>query len=231
MTKKILLVEDNEDLSFVIKKRLEGMKKGYEVLQAEDGESGIKLWREQHPDIIVTDVDMPRMDGWEMVRRIRLTDTRTPIIYTSHLCEETNYIKGIRTGADNYLGKPFKMEKLEAAIFAMLRRANGTEAGAGADVHRLGIFRFKPASCTLTDTRTGQTHHLGVMPGKVLEMLVMKSNDIVLREALLQEVWNNNHSEKNLNNVILSLRTLLKTDTTLEIVTYRNIGYQLTVKP
>ena len=226
---KILLVEDDEMLSSVIKSRMEEINARYHVLQAFHGKEGIRLWREQQPHIIVADIDMPVMDGWSMVQHIRATDTHTPILFTSILRTEEDVMKGIRIGADNYLKKPFTVAELDSYIKAILRRMQSGHAKVEEPHYELGIFRFTPHKGTLTNMLTGTSEHLSTMPAQVLEMLAEHRNDVVDKRTILHKVWGNDVAERSLNNIILQLRGLLKADSTLTIETFRNIGYQLTV--
>lgn len=226
----VLLVEDDKSLSATIKKSLEEMPRGYNVLQAFQGKEGIRLWKEQHPHIIVTDVNMPIMNGCEMVQHIRSTDKLTPILIVSALRTENYVVKGIAIGADNYLKKPFTMPELESHINALLRRTNGGCIRMEDSGHRLGIFNFIPSKGMLSNTLTGETEHLGAIPSKVLDILASNRNLVVEKKTILQQVWGNDWSGSNLNNIILQLRGLLKADATIVIETFRNIGCQLTVR-
>lgn len=80
---RLLLVEDDVNLCYIIRGGLEDMIGGYEIMTADNGETGLRIWKETHPDVIVADIEMPVMDGYEMVRRIRETDDVTPILFTS----------------------------------------------------------------------------------------------------------------------------------------------------
>ena len=104
---RLLLVEDDPSLRYIIQAGFEDLIGGYEVFAAANGEEGLKLWNEHHPDIIVSDIEMPVMDGYEMVKRIREIDRKTPILFTSGLVSPKSVLKGYELGANNYNKKPF----------------------------------------------------------------------------------------------------------------------------
>lgn len=109
---KLLLVEDDASLRYIVQGGLEDMIGGYEVIVAANGEEGLKQWKEQHPDVIVSDIEMPVMNGYEMVKRIRETDGETPILFSSALISPKDVVKGYEIGANNYIKKPFIPEEL-----------------------------------------------------------------------------------------------------------------------
>ena len=100
---KLLLVEDDASLRYIVQGGLEDMIGGYEVITAANGEEGLKQWKEQHPDVIVSDIEMPVMNGYEMVKRIRETDGETPILFSSALISPKDVVKGYEIGANNYI--------------------------------------------------------------------------------------------------------------------------------
>ncbi len=116
---KLLLVEDDANLCYIIRGGLEDMIGGYEVMTASNGEEGLKIWKEQHLDIIISDIEMPVMDGYEMVRRIRETDGFIPIVFTSGRVSPKDVVKGYELGVNNYIKKPFLAEELDAHIGAL----------------------------------------------------------------------------------------------------------------
>ena len=122
---KLLLVEDDANLSYIIQGGLEDMIGDYEVCIAHNGEEGLEAYRKEKPDIIVADIEMPVMDGYEMVRRIRKTDKDIPILFSSARVSPKDVVKGYELGVDNYVKKPFLPEELDAHIRALLRRKPG----------------------------------------------------------------------------------------------------------
>ena len=111
---KLLLVEDDASLRYIVQGGLEDMIGGYEVIAAANGEEGLKQWKEQHPDVIVSDIEMPVMNGYEMVKRIRETDGETPILFSSALISPKDVVNGYQIGANNYRKEPFIPEELDA---------------------------------------------------------------------------------------------------------------------
>lgn len=126
---KLLLVEDDASLRYIVQGGLEDMIGGYEVIAAANGEEGLKQWKEQHPDVIVSDIEMPVMNGYEMVKRIRETDGETPILFSSALISPKDVVKGYEIGANNYIKKPFIPEELDAHVHALLQDRQGICVG------------------------------------------------------------------------------------------------------
>ena len=118
---KLLLVEDDESLAYIEKTGLEDIIGGYEVTTACNGKEGVKAWEEKHPDVIISDIDMPVMNGFEMVERIRETDGNVIIIFTSALTSPNDVKAGYRLGINNYVKKPFVPEELDAHIQALMK--------------------------------------------------------------------------------------------------------------
>lgn len=122
---KLLLVEDDPSLSYIVQGGLKDMIGGYEVVTAANGEEGLAQWREHHPDVIVSDIEMSVMDGYEMVKRIRETDGETPVLFSSARISLKDVVKGYEVGANNYIKKPFLPEELDAHIQALLKLSKG----------------------------------------------------------------------------------------------------------
>ena len=135
---KLLLVEDDANLCYIIRGGLEDMIGGYEVMTASNGEEGLKIWKEQHLDIIISDIEMPVMDGYEMVRRIRETDGFIPIVFTSGRVSPKDVVKGYELGVNNYIKKPFLAEELDAHIGALLKMKRGMGAANESEIYRIG---------------------------------------------------------------------------------------------
>ena len=124
---KLLLVEDDESLAYIEKTGLEDIIGGYEVSTACNGKEGVKMWEQTHPDVIISDIDMPVMNGFEMVERIRETDGDVIIIFTSALTSPNDVKAGYRLGINNYVKKPFVPEELDAHIQALMKMRGGAK--------------------------------------------------------------------------------------------------------
>ena len=122
----VLLVEDEETLALIIKDTLEGQ--GFAIRLAENGEEGIEKFFGQKPDVVVADVMMPRMDGFEMVRRIRRKDKQTPVLFLTARSATSDVVEGFELGGNDYLKKPFGMQELIVRIKALLGRASNYSA-------------------------------------------------------------------------------------------------------
>jgi DNA-binding response OmpR family regulator len=118
---KILIIEDELDLVYLLTRKLE--EDGYEVFAAQDGLDGLQLTRKHNPNLILLDLMMPRMDGWETCRSLRKI-TNAPVLILTALDSEMNKIRGLDLGADDYVTKPFSLNELAARIRALLRRSD-----------------------------------------------------------------------------------------------------------
>ena len=124
---KLLIVEDDASLAYIEKTGLEDIIGGYEVTTASNGKEGLKAWEESKPDVIISDIDMPVMNGFEMVERIRETDGDVIIIFTSALTSPNDVKAGYRLGINNYVKKPFVPEELDAHIQALMKMRGGAK--------------------------------------------------------------------------------------------------------
>ena len=120
MDKKILIVDDEKNIRDIIIYNLK--KEGYQILQAADGEEGVRLAMEEEPDLILLDIMMPKMDGYDACKKIRETKN-TPIIMLTARAEEVDKVLGLEFGADDYVTKPFGVRELMARVKANLRKA------------------------------------------------------------------------------------------------------------
>src|SRR5471030_683310 len=184
MTPHILVVEDEDSLATLLQYNLQ--KEGYDVAVAGDGEEALLLVDEKLPDLIVLDWMLPKISGIEVCRRLRQrTDARNvPIIMLTARGEETDRIRGLDTGADDYVVKPFSMTELLARLRAVLRRIRPSLAE---DVVSVGDIEMDRAAHRVR--RAGTEVHLGPTEYRLLDHLIQHPGRVFSREQLLDAVW------------------------------------------
>lgn len=219
----VLLVEDEKTLSSIIMDTLED--EGFSTLQAFDGHEGLRLFFEKHPDILIADVMMPKIDGFEMVRRIRLTDKTTPVLFLTARSSIEDLVSGFEIGANDYLRKPFKMQELIIRVKALLNRV--IAAGNIQSVFNIGSCMFDSISQTLTigNNQEELTH----LENEILKRLCLNVNSVIEIKDLLLSLWydDSSYNRNSLHGYIHKLRKLLSKDDQLKIINVRGIGYKL----
>ncbi len=184
MTPYVLVVEDEDALATLLQYNLD--KEGYEVALAQDGEEALMLVDERLPDLVVLDWMLPKVSGIEVCRRLRSrSETRNiPIILLTARGEETDRIRGLDTGADDYVVKPFSMSELTARIRAVLRRIR---PGLAEDRIRQGDITIDRVAHRVR--RGAREVHLGPTEFRLLDYLMQHPGRVFSREQLLDAVW------------------------------------------
>ena len=224
----ILLVEDESTLAMIIKDTLEGQ--GFHIRLAKDGEEGLQSFFREKPDVLVADVMMPRMDGFEMVRRLRKTDKRTPVLFLTARSAINDVVEGFELGANDYLKKPFGMQELIVRIKALLGRAIRTEdSPARPEVHEIGAYVFTPRTQRLL--HNGTETELSHRESEILRRLCEQQDQVVDMRAVLLDLWGDDtfFNQRSLHVFITKLRHKLAKDGRIRIVNVRGIGYKLIV--
>jgi two-component system, OmpR family, phosphate regulon response regulator PhoB len=225
MKLRVLIVEDEASLVTMLRYNLE--KEGFDVSEASDGEEAMIVAEESPPDAIILDWMLPRMSGIEVCRQFRRrTITRAvPIIMLTARGEETDKVRGLNVGADDYMTKPFSMPELMARVRALLRRALPAQTKGeltysdiviDLDAHRV--------------TRAGQYVHLGPTEYRLLQFLMERPGKVYSREELLNSVWGPDiYVEPRTVDVhIRRLRKALNQEGTADLIrTVRAAGYAL----
>lgn len=228
MTPYVLVVEDEDALATLLHYNLE--KEGYRVSLAADGEEALTQVNEQLPDLIVLDWMLPKVSGIEVCRRLRgRSETRNvPIIMLTARGEETDRIRGLDTGADDYIVKPFSMVELTARIRAVLRRIR---PGLAEDRTRQGDLTIDRVSHRVK--RDGREIHLGPTEFRLLDYFMQHPGRVFSREQLLDAVWGSDvYVEARTVDVHVGrLRKALNLDTEIDpIRTVRSAGYALDIE-
>jgi two-component system phosphate regulon response regulator PhoB len=184
MKPHVLIAEDEGALVTLLRYNLE--REGYRVSEARDGEEALLLAQEEPPDLVLLDWMLPQLSGIEVCRRLRnrLETRNTPIIMLTARGEETDRIRGLDTGADDYITKPFSMTELLARLRAVLRRIRPSLAE---DVVRIGDLEMDRVAHRVR--RADQEIHLGPTEYKLLDHLIQHPGRVFSREQLLDAVW------------------------------------------
>ena len=183
MAVSVLIVEDEKHIAELLQLYLE--KEGYAVTIAADGGSGLEKFRAIHPDIVLLDVMMPVMDGWTVCRTIRAEST-TPVIMLTAIAETDDKVTGLRSGADDYITKPFEMKEVLARIEAVLRRTDRSDAPAA---RRLEFDKLVIDMDSFSLTVDGKKVEAPPKEMELLFYLASSPNRVYTRNQLLDEVW------------------------------------------
>ncbi|HKV41803.1 MAG TPA: response regulator transcription factor [Blastocatellia bacterium] len=219
----VVIVEDDEDIADSIRYNLE--REGFRARVASTGESALDLILEKPPDLVILDLNLPQMSGFELCRRIRTEalTSRVPILMLTARASEADKVLGLNLGADDYVTKPFSVRELLARVNAVLRRVKGIEATRPA--YDDGTLKIDPASFRV-DVE-GKEIRLTRKEFALLEELARNAGRVMMRETLLERVWGLSYygDSRTLDVHIRRLRQKLGIAQLIETVT--GIGYRL----
>lgn len=221
---KLLLVEDEKRMADALSELLR--KEGYDVDVYNDGENGLLAVESGEYDIIVLDVMLPKLSGFEIVRRARAKGIKTPVLMLTAKGELDDKIEGLDSGADDYLTKPFMTKELLARIRALLRRY----AGISDNKLEFGDLSLNIESCVLTCSKSGQSVRLKEKEFKIMQYLLANKERILEREKLAVKIWDyDSNAEYNNVEVYISFtrKKLAFIESDVEIKSVRGIGYEL----
>ena len=182
---KVLLVEDDRGVSGFIAKGLK--EKNYLVDVALDGEKGLLLALSQSYDIIILDIMLPKIDGWEILQNIRKEQVKTPVIFLTAKDTKQNIVKGLELGADDYIVKPFSFVELLARIQAIIRRDKK-----GVELSQLTVGNLTLDLVARTAQRDDEKFELSSKEFLLLEYLMRNAGQILTRTMILESVWGYN---------------------------------------
>jgi len=229
---KILIVDDDHDLLEALGLGLQLQWQDALVVTASDGEMALRLFDDEVPDVVLLDVGLPRLDGFEVLRRIRATSD-TPVLMLTARGEELDKVRGLEIGADDYITKPFSPLELLARIKAVLRRSDLPPPLRAAPSFRAGDLTVN--FDTHEVARNGETIPLTSIEYRLLFQLVRNAGHIVPRETLLARVWGDDYREQTdyLKVYVSRLRAKLEPDPERPrfILTERGLGYRFTRTP
>jgi len=219
---RILVVEDEADIALGL--QLDLSDEGYEVEVVGNGDEASRRAREPGWDLILLDVMLPRLDGFEVCRELRRSKVRTPVLMLTAKAQEAEKVMGLDMGADDYVTKPFSPRELRARIRALLRRA----APEAEPVHRLGDCEVDFERAELR--RAGERTDLTAIELKMLQFFLRNQGRVLSREQVIDEVWGRDVfvTDRVVDTHVVKLRRKLEPDPARprHIVSVRGIGYR-----
>jgi len=224
MTTRILVVEDNADLAYGLRNNLE--IEGYAVEIAADGATGLRRAQESRPDVVVLDLMLPELDGFRVLRELRESHMTMPVLILTARGEESDKVRGLKLGADDYVTKPFGLLELLARIEALLRR---NTAPARREVLKFGDVEIDRGARTLT--KQGAAVDLAPKEYELLLALFDRNGAVVSRLELMRQVWGYSDAviTRTIDTHVAELRRKLEDDPAepRHILTVRKVGYRL----
>ena len=220
--KRILVVEDDSAIAFGLQVDLRG--EGYDVEIASDGDKALQLARRENFDLILLDVMLPRKDGFEVCRELRLGGTKTPIIMLTAKVQEAEKVMGLELGADDYVTKPFSPRELRARVKAALRRTVGDEL----QTYRFGDLEVDFARGELR--RCGSPVELTALEYKLLTTFIRNRGRLLSRGQLLDLVWGHETfvTDRVVDNHVVALRKKIEPERSRPryLLSIRGMGYR-----
>jgi len=226
MASTILLIEDEKNLLSTIKLNLE--IEGYEIIAFTNAEDAWQKFKTAQFSLIILDVTLPGMTGYELCASIRKTDKKTPILFLTARSAPEDRISGLKLGADDYLGKPFHLEELLLRVKSLLKRV---QLGDNMEEYKFGncSIHFKTYEVI---TKDGEKKELIKREIDLLKLLVGHKNEVIPRELILREVWGyeTTPSTRTIDNYIVTFRKYFENDpkAPLHFHSIRGVGYKFT---
>jgi len=229
MSTRILLVEDEENLLKTIRLNLE--MEGYDVIVAETGKKGLDQFRGGRFDLVILDVMLPEMDGFTLCRTIRMENREVPVLFLTAKGSGDDKVHGLKTGADDYMTKPFHLEEFLLRVQILIRRRQRVEGVAEMDKFSFGGNEVHFATFEVLD-RNGASYTLTRREIMLLKLLIERKNEVVSREQILEGVWGYDvyPSTRTIDNYILAFRKYFEKNPRepKHFHSVRGVGYKFT---
>jgi len=233
--KRVLIVEDEKCIVDILRFNLE--KEGYAALTAYDGEAGLDQALKENPDLILLDVMLPKMNGFDVCRILREKGSSVPVIILTAREEETDKVLGLEIGADDYITKPFSMRELIARVGANIRRTSMTApAAANAAANAMAVSGSLSINTESRQVfRDGQAIDLTQREYELLTFLASHPNKVYSRVDLMEQVWNYGYVGDDVRTVDVTVRRLrekieVNPASPAYILTRRGVGYYFSVQ-
>ena len=225
MPKKILVVEDEPGIRLSLSDELES--DGYQVFTAGDGETALAVAGRDKPDLILLDLMLPVLDGYEVCKKLRMRGDRTPIIMLTVKDKEIDKVLGLELGADDYMTKPFSLRELTARVKAVFRRTEGRPAG-------LESFSFGGIDLDFKKfeaSKKGKKLELTPLEFHMLRLLVERKGEVLTRDDFLDGIWGEDNvavSSRTIDSHIANIRRKIEDDPSnpRHILSIRGVGYK-----
>ena len=226
---KILIVDDSQLNREILSCMLEDK---YDICEAENGKQAVEILERCHKDfkLVLLDLIMPVMDGYEMVARIRETDGNTPILFASAMSSPKDVTKGYDIGVDNYVKKPFVPDELDAHIRSLLRMKEGAKSRNETDHCRMGKYLLDTKHANLRNDKTGSIKVLTIREAKIIHLLYENRGETVNRSAILSRFWETEDdyfASRSLDVFMSKIRKYLEDEPCVEIKTVRGVGFMM----
>ena len=224
---KILLADDDPILLDTLQACL--ATEGFDIVVASDGEDAFAQWNRHRPDLLCLDIMMPKLDGYEVCRRVRALDPHVPILFLSAKSEEIDIVVGFQLGADDFIRKPFGKHELIARIRAVLRRANSVPGRSRS--FTMADLTVWPSE--LRAERDGVSIELSPRETAILALLHERAGQVVDRDTILNKCWGLDYfpESRTLDQHIAKLRKRIETNPDRPLIeTVRGVGYRFRVK-
>jgi len=220
---KVLLVDDDLKNSMFLKRFLE--EENYSVTYANNGKIALELFVSLKPDLVLLDINMPEMDGFETAQKIRETDKKVIIFFLTDRTEKSDRLKGFSLKGNDYIPKPFYPEELIAKMEERFDGINNDEE----QVYKLGNTVFNYSLCSVKTH--GIVQNISARQADILKILAQNINSIVERDIILENIWgyNSYSNSLSLNVQITYLRKILEIDTSITIKSIKKRGYTLKI--
>lgn len=230
MDRLVLIVDDERPIVDILKYNLE--KEGYETVEAYDGEEALSMALTKNPDVILLDVMLPKMDGFEVCRKVREKRPTVPILMLTAREEEVDKVLGLELGADDYITKPFSVRELMARVKANLRRVHTETAESAIPQEESNIINAGRIVLNLDRyevQRDGKIVDLTLREFELLKFLALQPDKVFTREMLLEKVWGYEYygDVRTVDVTIRRLREKIEDDPSVPnfVVTKRGVGY------
>jgi len=225
MPKKILIIEDDPGILLSLKDEFES--EGYTVSTAEDGEKGLEIAKQQRPDLIILDIMLPVLDGYEVCKRLRMEGDTTPIIMLTVKDKEIDRVLGLELGADDYVTKPFSLRELMARVKAVLRR---TEERAK-DLTSYSFGQVELDFKKYEAKKKGKKLDLTPLEFQMMKLFIQKKEHVLSRDDFLDRIWGEDNtyvSFRTVDSHIANIRKKIEDDPSnpKHIISIRGVGYK-----